>query len=497
MEGLLNLMKEHFLVNAATKVDVSPVIDVALRTCDTENPSNDHNAPKGDHNALEQSSTECSEDQTVATEASVSFSLPPLSEAALVVPLMSPAFLEFTPVSSQPFDEACITCHQNNATLPSAETALSRVTVTKSYVLTSEDALKTTVLLQMDKSGLDWSFSPGDSIGIVCANRAEEVQELISRLRAESSADITSEISLLKDTKKRRARVPDHFPSPASIRYLLSNCCDIRAVPSKSLLRVLVEHASDPREKRRLQELCSKQGAEHYQTFIRAPELSLLDILHHFPSCQPPVVSVLGVHVVDIPSGDGRCTAKTGLCTGWMHRLTSPPSDSLTDGLQQLSLDSQKEMFVYLRNQHHFRLPDDPSVPIIMIGPGTGVAPFVGFLRHRAQLSKTHSLGTAVLFYGCRHPDKDFLFRDEIQSHVATGVLSNFYVSFSRYEEQEKGAPRYVQDSLRIHGDEVYRMLTEQNAVVFVCGDAKGMAKGVQEAFVGLVQKSAGKSADN
>ena len=93
-----------------------------------------------------------------------------------------------------------------------------------------------------------------------------------------------------------------------------------------------------------------------------------------------------------------------------------------------------------------FRPPADPATPIIMVGPGTGLAPFMGFLEDRAALLETGtSLGQALLFFGCRNPEQDFLYRDELTAWAEAGVMS-LTVAFSRPTSGEK---RYVQDDLR------------------------------------------------
>src|SRR5205814_2363849 len=99
-----------------------------------------------------------------------------------------------------------------------------------------------------------------------------------------------------------------------------------------------------------------------------------------------------------------------------------------------------------------FRLPDDPGKPIIMIGPGTGLAPFRGFLQERAALkAKGAPLGAAMLLFGCRHPEQDFLYADELKSFAAQGV-TELHVAFSRGD----GPKTYVQDLIATQKDRVW-----------------------------------------
>jgi cytochrome P450/NADPH-cytochrome P450 reductase len=134
-----------------------------------------------------------------------------------------------------------------------------------------------------------------------------------------------------------------------------------------------------------------------------------------------------------------------------------------------------------------FRPPEDPTIPIIMVGPGTGIAPFRGFLQERAALqAKGAKLGRALLFFGCRGPD-DFLYQDELQAWVAQGV-TELYTAYSRIEGQPK---TYVQDEIKAHADDVWQMVQE-GAVIYICGDASRMEPDVRRAFIDIYRAKAG-----
>jgi NADPH-ferrihemoprotein reductase len=130
-----------------------------------------------------------------------------------------------------------------------------------------------------------------------------------------------------------------------------------------------------------------------------------------------------------------------------------------------------------------FRLPRNPSTPVIMIGPGTGVAPFRGFVQERAlQARGGKKIGRTILFYGCRKSDEDFLYKDEWETYSSSFTKGEFslFTAFSREDPLRK---IYVQDMIRSCADELKELILNQNAHVYVCGDASRMAKDVTRAI--------------
>src|SRR5207248_1949521 len=139
--------------------------------------------------------------------------------------------------------------------------------------------------------------------------------------------------------------------------------------------------------------------------------------------------------------------------------------------------------------QSHFRLPEDASIPLIMIGPGTGLAPFRGFLQERASLkAQGETVGKSILFFGCRNPEQDFIYEDELQAFVDQGV-TELSVAFSRLN----GKKTYVQDKIKQDREKVWQLI-EQGAIIYICGDASKMAPDVRKAFSSIYQEKTGKS---
>jgi sulfite reductase (NADPH) flavoprotein alpha-component len=143
---------------------------------------------------------------------------------------------------------------------------------------------------------------------------------------------------------------------------------------------------------------------------------------------------------------------------------------------------------VYVQKAHAFGLPADPSVPIVMIGPGTGIAPFRAFLHERMA---TKAPGRNWLFFGHQRRDFDFFYEDELTAMRASGVLTRLSLAWSR----DGDAKFYVQDRMREVGRDLWAWLAD-GAHVYVCGDAKRMAKDVERALVDVVAQHGARSAD-
>ncbi|XP_074652264.1 methionine synthase reductase-like [Tubulanus polymorphus] len=455
---------------------------------------------------------------TPPLERSLTSSIPPLSEANLSLPVVSPPFIEIN-FSNEKWDSSQSSI-QNGAKLPSAASSVALVAVTKATVLTSVDAVKKTLELELEAP--DYQYEPGDSVSIVCENEPSEVQRLLQRLNVADVADKKCILSVMAETKKKRAVIHDYIPTEATLRHIFTSCCDIRTTLKKACLRMLVDYTTDPTEKRRLQELTSKQGSEDYAKFVRETHVSLLDILLSFPSCNPPVERLIeqlprlqprpysacsspleipgririAFNVLEMEAGSGRHSDRTGVCTGWLNRITEKMTTNPTSTSENgFSGDDTMQVPMYFRTNQHFRLPTDPSVDLVMIGPGTGVAPFVGMIKHRhAQKQAGHDIGKMWLFYGCRHEACDYIYREDLEKLRACGSLTELSVSFSR-DDRSPEQPRYVQDSMRIRGKQLYEWI-QGGAHVYVCGDANHMAKDVNEAWADIISECKGVTID-
>ncbi|XP_035175556.1 methionine synthase reductase isoform X1 [Oxyura jamaicensis] len=444
------------------------------------------------------------------TEPSLVHSVPPISQATLNIPVLPPEYIEVQ------FQDT----HGENPH-PSAlisEGTTFKVPVTKAVQLTREDAIKTALLLELDIANTAFDYQPGDAFCVICPNNVNEVEELLQVLGLSERGEYFVCVKIKEGTKKKGAACPQHIPERSTLKFILTWCLEIRAIPKKAFLRALVECTSNAGEKRRLQELCSRQGNSDYTRFIRESNVCLLDLLRAFPSCKPSLnlliehlpklqarfysVSSSNLYqpgklsfvfnIVEFPACPTRPVSRKGVCTGWLAELVAPllhPNKNTlcTEG----GSPPTEEIPIFARPNNTFHLPSDPSVPFVMVGPGTGIAPFIGFLQHRQKLREEHTdwhFGETWLFFGCRHHDRDYLFKDELRCFLENGTLTHLKVCFSRDSSTAEGAPpKYVQDVLRLYAKEVARVLLKDSGYFYVCGDKKYMADGVSDAVVDIL----------
>ena len=328
-------------------------------------------------------------------------------------------------------------------------------------------------------------------------NNPPEVLRLIKAMDA--SADMPVELpqsfAFYKDRfvggahcERSSARNSTVFADKVELRDVLKLAFDLKTVKPE-LLQTLATKVSRAEHVQTLNQILadglSLASNKRLADYVRSREVA--DVLFEFSPCCLPLETILGClrplqpryySISSAPSADGaRCSATVAVVEYSMLGLPRTGVCS-TYLAQRASIGSRVPVFVS-RNAH-FRLPASPAVPIIMIGPGTGIAPFRAFLQERA-----HATGQNVLYFGCRRRESDFLYADELQAMERSKTLT-LRVAFSR----EHAHKVYVQDLLLQDGSTVWRLL-QDGAHVYVCGDASRMAGDVHNALLAILAKEA------
>jgi cytochrome P450/NADPH-cytochrome P450 reductase len=339
------------------------------------------------------------------------------------------------------------------------------------------------------------SYRVGDHLSVVPRNDPALVDSVARRFGFLPADQIRLAVA-----EGRRAQLP--VGDTVSVGRLLTEFVELQQIATRKQIQIMSEHTRCPVTKPKLLAYVGDDAAssERYRAEVLAKRKSVFDLLEEYPACELPfhayleMLSLLAPRYYSIsssPSGDGsRCSVTVGV-------VEAPASSGrgVYKGVCSNYLAGRRAgdtIHATVREtKAGFRLPDDPAVPIIMIGPGTGLAPFRGFLQERAdRRAKGAKLGPAMLFFGCRHPEQDYLYADELKAFAADGV-TELHTAFSRAD----GPKTYVQHLVAAQKDQVWNLI-DRGAIVYVCGDGGKMEPDVKAALVSIYRERSGGDAD-
>ncbi|XP_028855638.1 NADPH--cytochrome P450 reductase-like isoform X1 [Denticeps clupeoides] len=350
--------------------------------------------------------------------------------------------------------------------------------------------------IELDISGSKIRYESGDHVAVYPTNDSA----LVNRLGEILGVDLDTVISLNNLDEESNKKHP--FPCPSTYRTALTHYLDITHPPRTNVLYELAQYATDGQDQENMRKMASSsaEGKALYQSFVLDSCRNILAVLEDLPSLRPPIdhlcellprlqaryysiASSSKVHpdsihicavVVEYETKTGRLNK--GVATNWLK--SKMPADN----------GHKATVPMYVRKSQ-FRLPFKASSPVIMVGPGTGIAPFMGFIQERGWLKEQgKDVGETTMYFGCRHKAEDFLYQEELENFEKTGVLTKLNVAFSR----DQAHKIYVQHILKKNKEELWRQIHTDNAHIYICGDARNMARDVQNAFYEIAEELGG-----
>ncbi|EDV29131.1 uncharacterized protein TRIADDRAFT_18893, partial [Trichoplax adhaerens] len=348
--------------------------------------------------------------------------------------------------------------------------------------LQSTSSDRSTILVRIGTKGKkSLSFHPGDHLAIFPANHPRLVQRLINALHDAPDPDQPIKIEYCQEKAGQKIwQVFDRLPLPCTLRDAFTYYLDITTPPTPQMLQHLATEAARDTDKQRLELL--GRGSQKYEDwkFEKCPHI--IEVIEEFPSLKVSPLLLLTqlpllqqryysissspklhkneihctVAVVSYRTSGGLGVKHEGVCSNWLTRL-----------------EAGATIPCFVRPDAAFHMPEDVSVPIILIGPGTGIAPFRSFWQQRfydMNLS-THRpsvFGEMILYFGCRNSKTDDIYKDELRKALTDHVLTHVQTAYSRQEHKPK---QYVQDLIKKDAFELCKLILDHGAHIYVCGD--------------------------
>jgi sulfite reductase (NADPH) flavoprotein alpha-component len=333
--------------------------------------------------------------------------------------------------------------------------------------ITGRDSSKDVRHIEISLAGSGLSYQPGDALGVYFTNDGALVRELLllTAIARDTPVQLAGDTLTIEQALTDQLELTQSYPAfvekyaaatqNAALTALAGDKAALRAYLAERQIIDIVREYPGLLSAQQLADALRKQQPRLYS--IASSQAEVEDEVH------------LTVGVVRY---DAYGQPHLGGASGFL-------AERLAEG---------EKLKVFVEQNNNFRLPQHDDTPVIMIGPGTGIAPFRAFLQERDARGAN---GKNWLFFGNPHFTQDFLYQLELQNYLKRGVLTKLNVAFSRDQAQKV----YVQDKLRQYGSEVWQWL-QNGAHLYICGDANRMAKDVQQALIDIVQQYGGKTAE-
>lgn len=335
--------------------------------------------------------------------------------------------------------------------------------LTDNRLLSKPGSAKETRHVVVNIAGSGLTYKAGDSLGVFSSNHRREVGEILAALGATGAEPVV----LPRGTASIR------FDHALTGKLALAR-------PTRKMLELLATKTVEPGERERLAALLAPEGKDLCAGFLEAREF--IDLLHEFPHARPTPQELvdhmrrLMPRLYSIASAPQRHPTEIHLTVAVVrYEMNHRPRIGVCSTFLAERAELRAATVPVFVSHSHFGPPADGAADIIMVGPGTGVAPFRAFMQERVARGAT---GRSWLFFGDQHRAVDFLYEDEWLEYLAKGQLTRLDTAFSR----DQLTKVYVQDRMRENAAELWRWIS-RGAQVYVCGDATRMAKDVDQAL--------------
>lgn len=341
------------------------------------------------------------------------------------------------------------------------------------------------VVLQLPEGVI---YAAGDHLAVSPENDAELVARVAKRFGFE-----TSDVVTLRSLRGGGILPVD---APMTVGELLGQHLELTAPATRRDLEALARYTECPPHKAKLLALRGESDADlMFQSEVVNKRLSATELLLRYEACAIPFAEFLELlnplkprrySIASSPAKDARqCALTVSVVDGPAWSGEGRFRGTASGFLQGLPVGATVSVVIH---PHAFRLPEQPTTPVVMVAAGSGLAPFRGFLEERAtRKANGEALGPALLFFGCDHPDVDFLYRDELAAWERAGV-AKVLPAFCR---DEKDGVTFVQHRLWNARAEVLALL-QDGGVFYLCGDGRHMAPAVRAALTKLLEEGAG-----
>ncbi|MFK5949174.1 MAG: sulfite reductase subunit alpha [Methylococcales bacterium] len=342
--------------------------------------------------------------------------------------------------------------------------------ITSNRLLTSEKSSKETRHYEFSLKGSGLSYEAGDALNVIPQNCPELVADIVAAISCTGTEDepVNGEAITLSEALRTRFEIK---------------------LPSKELLQEIARRSGN----QELNGLLENNDKNALSKYLWGRDI--LDLLLQFPNVQFSAAEFLGLlkplqHRAYSISSSGKMYPDSVHLTVASVRYHAYDRDhkGVCSTYMADLVDENSEVKIFFSPNKNFRVPEDESLPMIMVGPGTGIAPFRAFLQEREFRQAT---GKNWLLFGDRNAATDYIYQDEIEAMQKKGILTRLDLAFSR-DQQEK---IYVQDRMIENGAEMFSWL-EQGGSFFVCGDATYMAKDVDKALHTIIEKHGNKTTE-